>query len=510
MLEIPVFISSGGRDGKHSHFARPGAVRGYAAGWLLLSLLATRSSLAQNLIQNGSFASSLAGWQQQGSVSATWDSDDALGAATSGSAKLVAPANNSQGGLQQSFSVTPGYSYEFSASSRGVPFAGSMTFGFQPPFRITYNVINNLWRSDSVELHASSGITTGTVQLLMNDATSGASAFFDEVTVVQLPTAVRSFAASPSSIAAGQCASLFITASSATSLSIDQGVGSLQESFNDQWLVQSRCPTTTTTYTLTVSGPTGSVTGQATITVVPAPIATFIVSPATISSGETATLSWTTANATSATIDNGVGSQPLSGSTTISPTATTTYTLTANGIGGTATKQATVAVMPPKPQISFVASPGTITEGETSTLSWVVLNATAVSIDHGLGSRGASGSEAVSPQGTTTYTLTATGPGGIASAQTTVTILAAPGILFSAIPSSIAQGQASTLKWSVTDANLVVIDNGVGVQAPSGIIEVRPQRSVTYVLTAIGSGGVRIAQTRITVNPPGRSRAVRH
>lgn len=485
-------------------------MRGYAAGLVLLSLLATRPSLAQNLIQNGGFASSLTGWQQQGSVTATWDSSDAGGAATSGSAKLVAPASNSQGGLQQSFSVTPGYSYEFSASSHGVPFAGSLAFGFQPPFRITYNVINNLWRSDSVELHANPGVTTGTVQLLMNNAAAGSSAFFDEVSVIQLPTAIRSFTASPSSIAAGQCASLFITASSATSLSIDQGVGSLQESFNDQWLVQNRCPTTTTTYTLMISGPTGSATGQATITVVPAPTATFTVSPGTISSGETATLSWTTANATSVVIDNGVGSQPLSGSTTVSPTATTTYTLTASGVGGTATKQVTVSIAPPKPQISFVASPGTIAEGETSTLSWVVLNATAVSIDHGLGSRGASGSQAVSPHDTTTYTLTATGPGGTASAQATVTILAPPVIFFSAVPSTIAQGQASTLTWSVTDANFIVIDNGVGARAPSGVLEVRPTETKTYLLTATGLGGVRLSQATITVLVSGRRRAVRH
>ena len=50
-------------------------------------------------------------------------------------------------------------------------------------------------------------------------------------------------------------------------------------------------------------------------------------SPGTINSGQTSTLSWTTTNATSAQIDNGVGTvQVPSGSTTVSPTQTTTYT----------------------------------------------------------------------------------------------------------------------------------------------------------------------------------------
>lgn len=481
-----------------------------AAGLAFACALGPWPAFAQNLVQNGGFGSSLAGWQQQGSVTATWDSSDAAGAPTSGSAKLAAPASNSQGGLQQSFSVTPGYSYEFSASSRGVPFAGSMTFGFQHSYRVTYNVINNLWRSDSVVLHAVPSASTGSIELSMNNASAGASAFFDQVSAVQLPTAIRSFTASPPSIAQGQCASLMIAASSATSLNIDQGVGALQESFNAQWLVPNRCPTTTTTYTLTVSGPTGTVTRQATITVVPPPTATFTVIPASISEGEAATLSWTTTNATSISVDNGVGTVSASGTTSVTPSTTTTYTLTASGIGGTTTKQVSVTVTPPKPQISFNASPRTIAEGESTTLSWSVLNATGVSIDHGIGSRPASGSMSVSPAATTTYRLTATGAGGSSSAQVTVTVLAAPVITFSAAPSSITRGSASTLAWTVTDATLVVIDNGVGPQPPNGALEVRPTETTTYLLTASGPGGVRLGQVTITVNAVGRRRAVRH
>src|SRR5205085_2671737 len=118
-----------------------------------------------------------------------------------------------------------------------------------------------------------------------------------------------------------------------------------------------------------------------------APVVTFSVNPAAINAGQSSTLTWSTTNATSVTIDNGLGSRPLSGSASVSPTATTTYTLTATGAGGTVTKQATVTVTSlPAPTATFSASPASITTGASSTLAWTTTNATSVTIDHGLGS----------------------------------------------------------------------------------------------------------------------------
>jgi len=76
------------------------------------------------------------------------------------------------------------------------------------------------------------------------------------------------------------------------------------------------------------------------------PTGTFSASPTSIADGSSTTLSWTSANATSASIDNGVGSvTPVSGgSVKVSPTTTTTYTLTLTGSGGSVTYQAAVTV----------------------------------------------------------------------------------------------------------------------------------------------------------------------
>jgi len=67
--------------------------------------------------------------------------------------------------------------------------------------------------------------------------------------------------------------------------------------------------------------------------------------------GEAVTLTWNAAGATSASI-SGIGTVALSGSMTVNPTATTTYTLTSTGPGGSSTAATTLTVFPTIP-LSF-------------------------------------------------------------------------------------------------------------------------------------------------------------
>ena len=109
-------------------------------------------------------------------------------------------------------------------------------------------------------------------------------------------------------------------------------------------------PASTTTYTLVATGPGGSAQAQTVLTVsstVPQPTAVISVSPQSIASGQTATLTWSTTNATSAVLNN--EQVDLSGSMSVSPTSTTTYTLVATGSGGTAQAQITLTVSSPPP-----------------------------------------------------------------------------------------------------------------------------------------------------------------
>lgn len=75
---------------------------------------------------------------------------------------------------------------------------------------------------------------------------------------------------------------------------------------------------------------------------------------------------------------------------------------------------------------SFAAVPGSINSGESSVLSWNVSDATAVSIDQGIGEVTATGQVAVSPTVTTVYTLTASNADGTVTSTVTVTVGAAP------------------------------------------------------------------------------------
>jgi peptidoglycan-associated lipoprotein len=80
-----------------------------------------------------------------------------------------------------------------------------------------------------------------------------------------------------------------------------------------------------------------------------------------------------------------------------------------------------------KPVINvFTAEPATIERGQSSTLSWSISNATDMSIDHGVGAVQSRAQRQVFPSATTTYTLTANGPGGSETGTVTVEVSTAP------------------------------------------------------------------------------------
>src|SRR5262245_25029712 len=86
----------------------------------------------------------------------------------------------------------------------------------------------------------------------------------------------------------------------------------------------------------------------------------------------------------------------------------------------------------------------------------------------------------------------------------------APTISLEASPSTITSGQASTLKWSSTDATSVTIDGGIGTVEASGSRQVTPAASITYTAKASGPGGSANTSARVTVTeaaatPPPRS-----
>ncbi len=237
------------------------------------------------------------------------------------------------------------------------------------------------------------------------------------------------------------------------------------------------------------------------VSVTGAPVGTLSAGPAQIQLGGSSLLSWTTTNAATASINNGVGSvSPIAaGSISVSPAVNTTYVLTVSGIAGQTTAQTTVTIAPPTALMS--ANPTTVSLGSPSTLTWSTTGATSVSISNGVGSVAASGSVQVSPTATTAYVLTATGPGGQTTAQATVTI-SPPTASMSASPTTVGLGSPTTLTWSTTSAASVSINNGVGIVAASGSMQVTPTTNTTYVLTATGPSGQATAQAGVAIAAP--------
>jgi peptidoglycan-associated lipoprotein len=73
---------------------------------------------------------------------------------------------------------------------------------------------------------------------------------------------------------------------------------------------------------------------------------------------------------------------------------------------------------------------------------------------------------------------------------------------FTAEPSTVNSGQPSSLRWSVTDATSVTLDNQIGVVSPNGRRGVYPTATTTYHLTATGPGGTAEADATVTVSTP--------
>jgi len=158
------------------------------------------------------------------------------------------------------------------------------------------------------------------------------------------PAPTASLSASPTSISSGQSSTLSWNSTNASSCS---GAGFTASGISGSAAVT---PAATSTYSVTCSGGGGSASASATVTVaIPsppppaAPTAVLSASPTSISSGQSSMLTWSSTNATSCSSSNFAASG-ISGSASITPAATSTYSVTCSGSGGSASASATVNV----------------------------------------------------------------------------------------------------------------------------------------------------------------------
>jgi phospholipase C len=147
------------------------------------------------------------------------------------------------------------------------------------------------------------------------------------------------------SITAGESLVLSWTAANATTVTLQPGGQTLPANGS-----VTLTPTDTTTYTLTAVGSGGNKSATVTIIVTPptpSPMITLTASATSIVAGAKVTLNWTSQQAVSVTLDNGIGAVSLNGSVEVSPAASTIYTAIARDAAATTkTAQVSVRVLP--------------------------------------------------------------------------------------------------------------------------------------------------------------------
>jgi phospholipase C len=171
------------------------------------------------------------------------------------------------------------------------------------------------------------------------------------------PKPTLTLSANPTTITAGGNSTLTVSATNATSLTI---AGSDGTSFTQPALLvtggtETVTPKQTTTYIATATNVTGTAQLSVIVTVnqPPSPTVTIQANPNSIAQGGSSTLDVVATNAVSVTVTGTDGSSytlaATGGTKVVSPAATTTYTATADGAGGTtpATATATLTIVPP-------------------------------------------------------------------------------------------------------------------------------------------------------------------
>ena len=105
--------------------------------------------------------------------------------------------------------------------------------------------------------------------------------------------------------------------------------------------------------------------------------------------------------------------------------ALTVVAVTVICLGACSKKVAKVVTPPPPPPAAptatLAANPSAIEQGQSTQLTWKTGNAEVVTIQ-GIGDVAASGSQTLTPHDSTTYTLTAKGPGGTQEASARITV----------------------------------------------------------------------------------------
>ncbi len=233
---------------------------------------------------------------------------------------------------------------------------------------------------------------------------------------------------SPAAIQSGETATLTLsTTGNVASAVVD---GSTHASIP---VVVTVSPATSKSFVATVTGPGGSSSCTAGLSVdgvaPPAPVPTCVLSasPSAIAAGSSTTLSAVVQGSPTSLVIDGSAIDVGTSTKLVSPASSGTLAAAVTGPGGTSDCSVAVVVTAPMaaPTCSLTASPSTVTEGSSTSLTLVVIGQASNASIAGSAVSVSGGTKDLTPTSSSPFTGTVSGPGGSSSCSTNVTVIAA-------------------------------------------------------------------------------------
>lgn len=171
----------------------------------------------------------------------------------------------------------------------------------------------------------------------------------------------------------------------------------------------------------------------------------------------------------------------------------------------------------PEPRVDLKANgsdgPISVQTGSVVDISWSFIHATSCNWTEGplTGMVGGNGSQRVTVNQNTRFSMSCTGPGGTDTDSVQVNVTTAPPppqapeCSISVSPTSIQSGQYATVNWSSSGGTISVTSSWSGSVSLSGSMSVNPTSSTTYSITCSNSAGTsvtRSATLTVTAAPP--------
>lgn len=349
---------------------------------------------------------------------------------------------------------------------------------------------------------------------------------YETVTVQVLPNIPSvSITASPTSIYKGSTAAINWSATNNPTLCEASGDWTGTKSASGSTSTGSLNSIKTYTFYLRCDNDGGSsatMSATVNVTLPPKPVVTIDVSPISVTTGGSASISWSATNNPTSCNASGdwTGTKSSSGAVgtgTLNIAKTYTYTLTCSNDGGISSASTTVTAtsggpVTQPPVVTISASPTTIGSGSSSTISWSATNSPTSCTASGnwSGAKAGSGSTStgtMNTAGTYTYTLACSNSAGTDTKSATVIVIAIPVVTISVSPASINSGGSATITWSVSNTPTSCTAGGAwtGTKAASGSQStgtISSAGSYTYSLSCTNSGGTGTASATLTATNP--------